>query len=162
MATLYYLKAPVPPTADRHRITLCLFDHEERLHDRAAAGFEPAQHGVFGFDEEVAENLAVVRLLKRSLVPAPPVPPPWRFVSSGGGRLERPDGTLWTPAVLPERAMLFQDLPAEPPLRAMGMVAFLDSVIGQAATTPRDRQVCRILKCILRRLRQRDGGRSDD
>jgi hypothetical protein len=87
---IYYAQAPAPGTVDRHVLRARLWDADAPAFDEGV--LTPG----FGVDH-VDEIKANRRDLSALASPAPPDEPDWLFVD--GGSYQRPDGTLWTPAV---------------------------------------------------------------
>jgi hypothetical protein len=87
---VYHETAPAPGTTDRHKIRM-------RLWDAAAVGFDESVlapgYAVAHIDEIKANRPDLGALA----TPPPPGQPDWRVID--GGSYERPDGTVWTPAV---------------------------------------------------------------
>lgn len=114
-------------------------------------------------DDDLPANWPEIRLLLRSLSPPPRVrpdaPPParaWRLRAADSAIL-RSNGSVWAPAVNPERAALFLALPGVGPL-----VTYWTGVANDAAQPAAIRQAARTFLRLVRRGRQREGGQPDD
>ena len=149
---VYYLTASEAP--NRHRILAAVWERDYVAFDASVL----APHQIIVVDEADV-NLPELRALAKTLAltPRPGQPPPPRWRAAPPNQLERPDGSLWPPVANPERTALFQPLPGP-----IGMIAFLDAIIGDALTTPREKQLARLVRRLVRRLRQREHGAADD
>jgi hypothetical protein len=86
----YYETAPAPETTDRHRLLVRLWDADGPAFDASVLTPGFGTHHV----DEIKLNRPNLSAL--SHVPAPGQLD-WLYVD--GGSYQRPDGTLWTPAV---------------------------------------------------------------
>ena len=158
---IFYLPTPEVLSPPRHRVTLCVWDKEAGTVDTrtVSQGGTLADGTLSVRVDETAATLPTLADLARTLALSQRAgqPPPPRYRVVPPSQLELPSGTLWPIAPDPERQALFDPLPG-----SVGMVSFLDNVISDLTAAPREKQFARILRRLVRRLRQREGGQADD